>query len=316
MQEHTDGGLHFHCAALPLTSPENLNALAVDPVHSDIVYAALSGPTVILKSIDGGKTWSDSSTGLPETFIGSVVIDPFHPNVLYAWAGTGGFVSNDGAASWQPSSLPWPPAIGVFDLHFTFDPVTAGTIYGPGYSNSGIFIQRSTDAGKTWTQLTAPFVGCCVVADPKTPGVIYGGEGSPSFWKSTDGGKSWNPTSIFGAVVGTISVDPANTQVIVAGQYRSSDGGKTFAATNISRSLQPFFTSTSTAYALAPTTSDAFVAEYQPDGKTPIFASYFGGTDNDTGNAIAIDNAGNVWIAGSTASNDLPVTAGAFQSSN
>ena len=310
----TDGGLHFHCATLPLTSPETLEALAVDPVHSAIVYAGLTGSTAILKSSDGGQTWTDSSTGLQGVSLFSLVIDPFHPDVLYAWIGSGGYVSTDGAASWQPSSLPWPPAMSFFGLHFTFDPVTAGIIYGPGYSNSGIFIQRSSDGGKTWTQLTAPFVGCCVVADPKTPGVIYGGEGSLSFWKSTDGGKSWNPTSIFGTVVGQISVDPVNTQVILAGQYRSADGGKSFAATNISRSLQPAFSSTATAYALAPTASDAFVAEYQPDGKTPIFASYFGGTENDTGNAIAIDHAGNVWIAGSTTSTDLPVTGGAFQS--
>ncbi len=310
----TDGGQQFHCAALPLTSPETLKALAIDPVHSDVVYAGLTGATAILKSTDGGQTWTNSSTGLQGLSLDSLVIDPFHPNVLYAWVGSGGYVSNDGAASWQPSSLPWPPAMSVFGLHFTFDPVTAGTIYGPGYSNNGIFIQRSSDGGKTWTQLSAPFVGCCVVADPKTAGVIYGGQGSLNFWKSTDGGKSWNPTSIFGTLVGQISVDPANTQVIAAGQYRSADGGKTFSATNISRSLQPVFSSTATAYALAPTTSDAFVAEYKPDGKTPIFASYFGGTDNDTGNAIAIDFAGNVWIAGSTTSTDLPVTGGAFQS--
>jgi uncharacterized protein (TIGR03437 family) len=308
-----DAGFRFHCAALPLTSPGTLKALAIDPLHPATIYAGLAGPTSVLKSTDGGQTWTNASTGLPGTYIDSLVIDPFHTNVLYAWVGSGGYVSNDGAASWQPSSLPWPPAITFLGLHFTFDPVTPGTIYGPGYAVSGVFIQKSSDAGKTWAQLNAPFVGCCVAADPNTSGVLYGGKGSLNFWKSIDGGTTWTSSSILGTAVGEIAVDPSNTHIILAGQYRSTDGGKTFAATSISRNLQPVFSSRATAYALAPTTSDGFVAEYQPDGKTLIFSSYFGGSDNDIGNAIAIDHTGNVWIAGSTTSADLPVTAGAFQ---
>jgi uncharacterized protein (TIGR03437 family) len=308
-----DAGLTFHCAALPLPSPGTLKALVIDPLHPATIYAALAGLVSVLKSTDGGQTWTNSSTGLPATYVDSLVIDPSHTSVLYAWVGSGGYVSSDGAASWQPSSLPWPPAISVFGLHFTFDPLTPGTIYGPGYANSGIFIQKSSDGGKTWTQLKAPFVGCCVVADPKTSGTLYGGEGSLNFWKSIDGGATWMSSSIFGTVVGTIAVDPSNTQIILAGQYRSADGGSTFSATNISRNLQPVFSSSAATFAIAPTTSDAFVAEYQPDGRSLLFSSYFGGTDNEAGNAIAIDYAGNVWIAGSTTSTDLPVTAGALQ---
>ena len=238
--------------------------------------------------------------GLPSPSVDSVVIDPFHSNVLYAWTGSSGYVSNDGAASWQPSNLPWPPGTTVSGLQFTFDPVTSGTIYGPGFANTGIFIQKSSDGGKSWTKLSAPFVGCCVVADPKVAGVLYGGEGSLAFWKSTDGGATWLSSTVPGGIVGSIAVDPANPQIILAGQYRSTDGGKTWTATNVSRSLQVVFAPSTggTSYALAPATSDAFAAEFLPDGKTLIFASYFGGTGNETGNAIALDYAGNIWIAG------------------
>ncbi len=313
----TDGGLHFHCVVLQVASSATLTSLAIDPRQPATLYASVSIPAGVFKSTDGGLTFANSSSGLADASVQSVVIDPLHSNILFAWAGASAYISSDAAASWQPSTLPWPsPTDFVTGVHFTFDPLTPGTIYGPGYAITGIFIQKSVDGGKTWTQLKTPFIGCCVVADPKVAGVLYGGEGSLAFWKSIDGGATWTSSALPGGdIVGTIAVDPANTQIIVAGQYRSADGGKTWSATNISRSLQAMFapSGSGTAYALAPVTSDAFVAEFQPDGKTLVFSSYFGGTDNEIGNAIAIDYAGNVWIAGSTSSTDLPVTAGAFQ---
>lgn len=310
----TDSGIHFHCVVLVSSTFQGLTSLAVDPKQPATIYASMTNPGKVFKSADGGQTWADSSSGLPGQEVDSVVIDPFHPNVLFAWTGEAGYVSNDGAGSWQVSSLPWPANTDVPGLHFTFDPQSAGTIYGPGYANTGIFIQKSTDGGKTWTAVKAPFVGCCVIADPKTPGVLYGGEGNLLFWKSVDGGANWSASTIFGNVVGNIAIDPANPQIIEAGQFHSADGGASWSATNITRNLSPVFAASGAAYALAPVTSDAFVAEFRPDGKTLVFSSYFGGTDNDSGNAIAIDGSGNVWIGGSTTSADLPVTAGAFQS--
>jgi len=54
---------------------------------------------------------------------------------------------------------------------------------------------------------------------------------------------------------------------------------------------------------------DAFVARLTPSG-TLAWASYLGGTDEDTANAIAIDSTGNVWVAGMTMSTDFPVPGG------
>lgn len=58
---------------------------------------------------------------------------------------------------------------------------------------------------------------------------------------------------------------------------------------------------------------DAFVVKVNPGGEAFAYATYLGGRSRDAGNAIALDTAGNVYLAGSTYSTDFPVTAAAVQ---
>jgi hypothetical protein len=52
--------------------------------------------------------------------------------------------------------------------------------------------------------------------------------------------------------------------------------------------------------------SDAFFAVLTSDGADLVYSTYYGGGDDDIGNSIAIDGAGNAYIAGETNSNNLP----------
>jgi hypothetical protein len=52
--------------------------------------------------------------------------------------------------------------------------------------------------------------------------------------------------------------------------------------------------------------SDAFVAEVGPDGHSLTFATMIGGGADDGANAVAIDRAGNILVAGFTRSRDFP----------
>jgi hypothetical protein len=60
--------------------------------------------------------------------------------------------------------------------------------------------------------------------------------------------------------------------------------------------------------------ADAFVARFSPDGTTLEYLTYFGGSGNDNAYDIAVDGDGNVYIAGTTTSDDL-MTVDPVQSS-
>lgn len=54
---------------------------------------------------------------------------------------------------------------------------------------------------------------------------------------------------------------------------------------------------------------DAFAAGL-PSSGAPVFSTLLGGSSSDVGNAVAVDNSGNVLVAGLTDSTDFPVFAG------
>ena|SRR5436853_3486532 len=61
--------------------------------------------------------------------------------------------------------------------------------------------------------------------------------------------------------------------------------------------------------------SDAFVMKLNAAGTQVIYATYLGGSGYDSGASLAVDAAGNAYVAGTTGSADFPTTAGAYQPS-
>jgi len=58
---------------------------------------------------------------------------------------------------------------------------------------------------------------------------------------------------------------------------------------------------------------DAFVAKLSPTGASLVWATFLGGSGNDSANAISLGTGGLIYIGGQTSSADLPVTAGVVQ---
>jgi hypothetical protein len=57
---------------------------------------------------------------------------------------------------------------------------------------------------------------------------------------------------------------------------------------------------------------DAFVTKLSSNGNKLLYSTYLGGSNIDSGNAIAVDSFGQAYVGGDTSSTDYPVLNGAF----
>jgi len=62
-------------------------------------------------------------------------------------------------------------------------------------------------------------------------------------------------------------------------------------------------------------TSDAFVTKLNAAGNGLIFSTFLGGSSQESGNGVALDTAGNIYVTGSTSSADFP-RLNAYQAAN
>lgn len=59
--------------------------------------------------------------------------------------------------------------------------------------------------------------------------------------------------------------------------------------------------------------NDILLAEIDPLAGSQLFATYLGGSADESASGMALDSMGNLYITGATTSTDLPTTQGAFQ---
>ncbi|MEM4326260.1 MAG: SBBP repeat-containing protein, partial [Candidatus Pacearchaeota archaeon] len=59
--------------------------------------------------------------------------------------------------------------------------------------------------------------------------------------------------------------------------------------------------------------NDIFISKLNPGGSGLIYSTYLGGSSNDYGLGIVVDNSGNAYITGRTSSNNYDITLGAYQ---
>ena len=92
------------------------------------------GGPPLFKSLDGGLTWVASNSGLPDATVSHLVIDPIHPDVLYATTWLGVFRSTDGAATWSPLG----PGLTSPAMDLALDPSGPVTLHTATFG-SGVF---------------------------------------------------------------------------------------------------------------------------------------------------------------------------------
>lgn len=166
-------------------------AVAIDPASPQVVYAGTirltpDAPSFIIRSIDGGDTWSHVASD--EIIPYCLAVDS--AGVVYAGGSALPAIgrSADGGATWTDVSA-------VIDQTYAFaiDPASDAVVYA-GTGSHGFY--RSTDAGQSWTQRNNGLpLGdyepvYAIVVDPAQPGALHLGTALGPY-SSSDAGATW-----------------------------------------------------------------------------------------------------------------------------
>jgi photosystem II stability/assembly factor-like uncharacterized protein len=169
----------------------------------------------------------------PEGGVGiDLAADPSTPGILYAGMDGGVFRTTDGASSWQQAAGVPPGPMTV-----TVDPLDPAHLYAVQSSfPRGASFFFSGDRGATWSAGGAfgppnTFIRA-VAADPLHAGTVYAASFEKGLFRSTDGGRSWQPRStlqdITSLAVGRDGAVYAGTAGKLGTFLVSGDGGATW----------------------------------------------------------------------------------------
>jgi photosystem II stability/assembly factor-like uncharacterized protein len=245
----------------------SIGAVAVAPSNPDIVWVGTgeannmrssSWGTGVYKSTDGGRTWSGPM--LPKSqHIARIVVDPRDPNIVYVaamgplWAPGGErglFKTTDGGRTWTNTKY-ISQYTGFTDV--AMDPSNPDVLYAaalmrerreygflPAGPESGIY--KTTDGGRTWTQLTQGLpsgelgrIGLSVCRSrPSTVYAIIHARGNTGgLYRSDDAGATWrqmNPNNSTAWYYGQVRCDPTDHEHVYRlgpTSQESYDGGRT-----------------------------------------------------------------------------------------
>jgi photosystem II stability/assembly factor-like uncharacterized protein len=256
-----------------------VGSIAFAPGDPAVVYAAMGDPDTtyrylgsgVLKSTNGGVTWSRAGDSLPSLSAGAkIAVDPVDANRVYLaqlyridggtyTSDAGCFVSTDGGAHWTQTlrgsatdvvvhpTIPSTLFLGVAEFQ-------------PGYARGGIY--RSVDYGATWKRVRKfPYASAAtrdvkLAASPRNADRLYAFIGGTlkdgrldiRLLVSSDRGESWSNQKAAGvdpAQFGYntfVAADPNRVDTVYVGArdlYISSDAGLTW--TNRTRNYDSHF---------------------------------------------------------------------------
>lgn len=146
---------NVNCEASPVPTAcgDVLSAIGVErKAGAQVIYTGSAKGRVMITQ-NGGATWTDITSGLPNRFIEHITVDPSNPAVAYVTYGGFGtghiFRTTNFGANWadiggtpgQPNAIPNVPVSA-----FLIDPLKPATLY----AGTDIGVFRSTDNGATW----------------------------------------------------------------------------------------------------------------------------------------------------------------------
>jgi hypothetical protein len=259
------------------TTSGRINSIAIDPTNTNVIYlAAATGG--VWKSTDGGASWVAKTDAQCSLAMGSVVLDPANPQIVYAGTGEQNFSadsfygcgvlrSSDGGNTWTRlgGGIFSTATGGATIARVIVDPSGAGSLTASKvFAATSFGLYRSVDSGQTWTN-TLNGIVTDLAMDPVNSSILYASVGATfgtaenGIYKSTNNGVTWTklagglPAANLGRI--ELSVAPSSPSTIYAaiqntanfqllGIFKSTDSGATWAqlaATNASCNSQCWY---------------------------------------------------------------------------
>ncbi|MFL6583508.1 MAG: glycoside hydrolase [Chthoniobacterales bacterium] len=204
---------------LGLRDGQQIAQIAIDPRDANRLFVAVAGHPYgpneergIFRSLDGGKTFEKALYKDENTGGSDVLIDPANPQIVYA-------------SLWESREGPWENSAW-------------------NGANGGIF--KSTDGGKTWTQLHGGLPDAIVQANlaiaPSSSNTLMATVRrlkTSELYRSDDAGATWRKITdderpaagIGGGDLPVVRIDPKDPNTVYSATvvcWKSTDGGKTW----------------------------------------------------------------------------------------
>lgn len=238
-----------------------LNVIRLHPTNDDILYAG-SASGGVWKSTDRGASWNlFQFTDVLSLGVSDIAIAKTNDNIIYAATGDdnghfqsrtysiGVLKSTDAGQSWAPTGINYEIDQRVIASRILIHPEDENIVMVGG--SNGIF--KTTDGGNEWQRVFSLRFVKRMEFKPDDPTIIYAvtsgfysNFGEAEFYKSTDGGETWNMIRRFNGAcrleIGVTPHDPNYVYIIGAnassssnneggglyGVFRSTDTGNTF----------------------------------------------------------------------------------------
>jgi photosystem II stability/assembly factor-like uncharacterized protein len=247
MFKSTDGGKNW--SAIGLEKGGQIGRIEIHPTNPDIVFAAVLGNPFgpnpergVYRSKDGGKNWERVLFVNDKTGAMDLVMDPSNPRVLFAgmwqvqrkpWTLIDGgpdggvYQSKDGGDTWKKVEGGLPTGV-LGKIGIAVSPMNSNRVWvlveAPDDAKGGLY--RSEDGGVKFQRIngdrelrTRHWYYTHVFADPKDEETVY--INNVSFWKSTDGGKSFSGIRVPHGDNHDLWINPNDTKIMI----HSNDGG-------------------------------------------------------------------------------------------